>query len=301
MKEIKTIKDIPKEELLVGGHAACQGCGSVLGLRLALKALGKNTIIINASGCMTLLPTYPLTSFKVPWIHVAIENGGAVASGISRALKMKGQTNVNVVVYAGDGATYDIGFQSLSGALERGDNFIYVCYNNQSFGNTGVQRSSATPYGAYTTTTPTGKTSHVGNPKERKPLTKIVAAHGIPYAATASVSYPLDYIRKLQKAAKIKGPKFINLLTPCQPGWGFDTHDTVNVGKLAVQTGFWPLYEMENGQFRLTMSRGKLKPIQEFLKTQVRFRHLERKYIMLMQQKINERWRKLLKGNFWES
>jgi len=301
MKEIKTIKDVPKEEWLVGGSSACQGCGAVLGLKLTLKALGKNTIIINTSGCMTLLPTYPLTPFKVPWIHVAIENGGAVASGISHALEMKGQKNVNVVVYAGDGATYDIGFQALSGALERGDNFIYVCYNNQSFGNTGVQKSSATPYGAYTTTTPPGKYSPIGNPDERKPLTKIVAAHGIPYVATASVAYPIDYIRKLQKAAKMKGPKFINLLTPCQPGWGFETYNTISNGKLAVQTGFWPLYEIENGRFRLTMSREKLKPVEEYLKIQVRFRHLEKKYVMLMQQKITERWRKLLKGNFWES
>jgi len=301
MKEIKTIKDVPKEEWLVGGSSACQGCGSVLGLKLTLKALGKNTIVINASGCMTLLPTYPLTPFKVPWIHVAIENSGAVASGTWRALKMKGQTDVNVVIYAGDGATYDIGLQALSGALERGDNFIYVCYNNQSFGNTGIQRSSATPYGAYTTTTPVGKLSPVGNPKERKDLTKIVAAHDIPYVATACVAYPIDYMRKLQKATKIKGPKFINLLTPCQPGWGFETYNTINTGKLAVETGMWPLFEIENGQFRLTMSREKLKPIEEYLKTQVRFKHLEKKDIMLMQQRINEVWRKLLKGEFWES
>ncbi|NCO96642.1 MAG: 2-ketoisovalerate ferredoxin oxidoreductase [Candidatus Aenigmarchaeota archaeon CG_4_10_14_0_8_um_filter_37_24] len=301
MKEIKTIKDIPKEDLIVGGSLACQGCGAILGIKLVLKALGKNTIMVNSSGCMTLVPTYPLTSFKIPWIHVAIENGGAVASGISHALEMKGQKNVNVVVYAGDGATADIGFQSLSGALDRGDDFIYVCYDNQSFGNTGVQRSSETPYGAYTTTTPTGKNSHVGNPKQTKPLAKIIAAHGIPYVATAAVGYPLDFIRKLQKASKIKGPKFIHLLSPCQPGWGYETHDTINTGKLAVQTGFWPLYEMENGKFMLNMNPGKLKPVEEYLKTQVRFRHLEKKNVMLIQQKINERWEKLLKGNFWES
>ncbi len=301
MKEIKTIKDVPEEEFIVGGSAACQGCGGVLGLKLTLKALGKNTIIVNASGCMTLLPVYPYTPFKVPWIHVAIENGGAVASGISHALKMKRKKNVNVVVYAGDGATYDIGLQSLSGALERGDDFIYVCYNNQSFGNTGVQRSSATPYGAYTTTTPPGKKSRVGNPRDRKPLTKIVAAHDIPYVATATVGYPIDYIRKLQKAAKIKGPKFIDLLTPCQPGWGFETYNTIKTSKLAVGTGFWPLYEMENGKFRLTINPGKLKPIEDYLKTQVRFKHLEKKDIMLMEQKVRKRWRKLLKGNFWES
>ncbi|MBD3155788.1 MAG: pyruvate synthase subunit beta [Candidatus Aenigmarchaeota archaeon] len=301
MKEVKTLKDVPEEKFIVGGSAACQGCGAVLGLKLTLKALGKKTIIVNSSGCMTLLPVYPYTPFKVPWIHVAIENGGAVASGICRALKMKGRTGVNVVVYAGDGATYDIGFQALSGALERGDNFIYVCYNNESFGNTGVQRSSATPYGAYTTTTPPGKNSHVGNPKQRKPLNKIVAAHGIPYVATASVAYPIDYIRKLQKASKIKGPKFINLLSPCQPGWGFDTYNTIDVGKLAVDTGFWPLYEIENGKFRLTMNPGKLKPVEEFLKTQVRFKHLQKKDIMLIEQDIKNKWRKLLKGNFWES
>jgi pyruvate ferredoxin oxidoreductase beta subunit len=301
MKEIKTIKDIPREELLVGGHAACQGCGSVLGLRLALKGLGKNTIVINTSGCMTLLPTYPLTPFKVPWIHVAIENGGAVATGISRALKMKGKKDVNVLVYAGDGATYDIGFQALSSALERGDDFIYICYNNQSFGNTGVQRSSATPYGAYTTTTPTGKTNKIGNISERKPLTKIVAAHDIPYVATASVAYPVDFIKKVQKTSKIKGPKFINLLCPCQPGWGFTTDDTIDTGELAVQTGFWPLYEIENGKFKLTFKPKKLKPVKEYLETQVRFRHLDKENIERMQKLIDERWDKLVEGNFWES
>jgi pyruvate ferredoxin oxidoreductase beta subunit len=301
MKEVKTVKDVTEEKFIVGGSAACQGCGGVLGLKLTLKALGKNTIIINASGCMTLLPVYPYTPFKVPWIHVAIENAGAVASGIWRALKMKGKTDVNVVAYAGDGATYDIGFQSLSGALERGDNFIYVCYNNESFGNTGVQRSSATPYGAYTTTTPPGKGSLVGNPKERKPINKIVAAHGIPYVATASVAYPIDYIKKVQKAAKIKGPKFINLLCPCQPGWGFDTYNTINIGKLAVDTGFWPLYEIEKGKFKLTKKPDKLKPAEEFLKTQVRFKHLEKKDIEQIEKKIKDRWEKLVKGKFWES
>lgn len=301
MKEIKTIKDVPKEDWIVGGTSSCQGCGAILGLKLALKALGKNTIIINSSGCMTLVPTYPLTAFKVPWIHVAIENGGAVASGICRALEMKGQHGVNVVVYAGDGATYDIGFQALSGALERGDNFIYICYNNQSFGNTGVQKSSATPFGAYTTTTPTGKSNKIGNKNERKPMTKIVAAHGIPYLATASVGYPLDFIKKVQKAAKIKGPKYIELLSPCQPGWGFETNDTVNEGKLAVDTGFWPLYEIDHGVFNLSLKPEKLKPVEEYLKLQERFKHLEKASVMLIQADINKRWEKLVKGNFWES
>ncbi|MEM5793402.1 MAG: thiamine pyrophosphate-dependent enzyme [Candidatus Aenigmatarchaeota archaeon] len=300
MPELKTIKDIPKEDLLVGGSSACQGCGAVLGLKLTLKALGKNTIIVNTSGCMTLLPTYPFTPFKVPFIHVAIENGGAVASGISRALKMKGQ-KANVVVYAGDGATYDIGFQSLSAAIERGDDFIYICYNNQSFGNTGVQRSSATPYGAYTTTTPPGKENPVGNFTEKKNMIKIVAAHHIPYAATATVGYPLDFIKKLQKAASIPGPKFIDLLTPCQPGWGYETQNAIKASKLAVETGFWPLLEIERGKFNLTFNPGKLKPIEEYLKTQARFKHLDKKYVMLIQQSIDERWRKLTNGDFWNS
>lgn len=240
------------------------------------------------------MPTYPLTPFKVPWIHVAIENAGAVASGLWRAFKVKRKTNVNIVPYVGDGATYDIGFQALSGAIDRGDHFIYVCYNNESFGNTGVQKSSATPFGAWTSITPKG------NPMTKKSITKIIAAHDCPYVATACVSYPIDFMKKLQKAAKIRGPKFIDLLTPCQPGWGYDPSQMVNVGKLAVETGAWPLYEIENGQFRLTKSYDKLKPVKEYLKVQGRFEHLSEASLNKIQFRIDQRWDKLVEGKFWE-
>jgi len=298
MKQIKTIKDVPQEECIVGGSSACAGCGAVLGMKLATKALGKKTIMINASGCMTLVPTYPYTPFKIPWIHLGIENAGAIAGGIWAALKKKKKTDVQILAYIGDGATYDIGFQSLSGAIDRNDNFIYVCYNNQSFANTGVQKSSATPFGAYTSTTPVGKKEKLGNIESKKPLTKMIAAQGCQYVATACISYPLDYMRKLQRAAKIKGAKFINLLTPCQPGWGFHASQTIRIGKLAVETGAWPLYEIVDGKFALSL-KPRLKPVRKYLETQSRFKHLPDSAVRKIQKQINEQWKKLVKGQYW--
>ena len=180
MRLIKSIKDIPEHELTVGGGPLCAGCPADVGLKLALKALGKNTIVINASGCMTLYVTYPNMTTLTPWLHLAIENAAAGATGVEAALRQLKKKGITIMCYAGDGATYDIGFQSLSGAAERGDDFVFICYNNQSFSNTGVQMSSATPYRTYTTTTP------LGNPNRRKPMVKIMAAHGIPFAATGT-------------------------------------------------------------------------------------------------------------------
>jgi pyruvate ferredoxin oxidoreductase beta subunit len=294
--EIKSIRDLPTENLVTGGHLLCQGCGSSIGLRLALLALGKNTIVINAAGCLTLQPTYPYTPFKVPWIFEAIENAGAVACGIYHALKAQGkEKDVNILCYVGDGATYNIGLQSLSGACDLGINFIYVCYNNESFGNTGVQQSFATPSKALTTTTPQG------NPFKRKQMAKIMAAHGIPYVTTACISYPLDFINKLKKACSLKGPKFIDLLCPCPTGWGFDPSETVKVGKLAVDCGIWPLYEIENGEFRLTFKPKELKPVKEYFSLQRRFRHLSEKDIDEIQERISRNWALLLEGKFWET
>ena len=232
---------------------------------------------------------------KTPWIHLAIENAAAGASGIRAALKQRRKKNINVICYAGDGATYDIGFQSLSSAVERGDKFIYICYNNQSFSNTGVQKSGATPEKAYTTTTPKG------NPFKRKPLVKIMAAHGMPYTATACVSFPMDYMKKLRKASKINGPSFIDLLCPCPTGWGFHSSRMVEVGKLAVLTGAWPLYEIENGKFKLTYTPAKLLPVERYLSLQYRFKHLDKKEINEIQRKINEEWFLLEKGKYWEA
>jgi pyruvate ferredoxin oxidoreductase beta subunit len=293
MKEIKSLKDIPSEDWLTGGHVACAGCGATLALRLALKALNGNAIVVNGSGCMTLLTVYPYTPLKVPWMHNAIENAGATVSGIWRALKRLGKEDITVVAYAGDGATYDIGLQSLSGACERGENFLYICYNNQSYGNTGVQRSGATPYGANTSTTPPGKKNPVGNLLRKKDLIEIMAAHHIPYAATACIGFQLDFMKKVQKAAKIKGPKVIDVLVPCQPGWGFSPEKTTELGKLAVETGFWPLYEFENEVTKYNYKPPKFKPVKPFLKQQKRFSHLSDKEIANIQKMINDYWSKI--------
>jgi len=294
--QIKTLKDLPDENILTGGHSACAGCGAAIGLRLALLALGKKTIVINSAGCFTLLSTYPYTPFKVPWIHLAIENAGAAAMGIYYGLKsQKKEKDTTILAYIGDGATYDIGLQSLSAACESGANFIYICYDNQNFANTGVQRSSATPEKAYTTTTP------FGNPFKRKPITKIIAAHEIPYVATASIGHPIDFINKLKKAQKIKGAKFIDLLTPCQPGWGYDANKTVKVAKMAVDTSIWPLYEVENGNFSLTHIPDKIKNIEEYFSFQKRFSHLKKNDIEETQNIISKEWQMLLKGKFWDA
>ncbi len=288
-----------EKKLFAGGSPLCAGCMASLGLKLALQTLGKNTIVVNSSGCLTLLSVYPNSPMRVPWIHVAIENGGAVASGIYAAYKQMGR-NVNILVYAGDGATYDIGLQSLSGACDRGDDFIYVCYNNQSFSNTGVQQSGATPLGANTTTTPPGKNNPIGNIFKRKPLSKIIASHGIPYVATATTAFPGDYMKKLRKASAIHGPKFIDLLTPCPTGWGFSSDKGTEIGKLAVQTGVWPLFEIENGKFRLTHIPNKLRPVKDYFSKQKRFKHLKEKQINRIQEIIKENWKKLVSGRFFE-
>lgn len=295
---IENLNEIPEEELFTGGHLACKGCSAVLGLKLITKALGSETIVVNASGCMTLLCIYPSTPLKISWFHSAIENAASTASGVVAALKRLDQKK-NVVCYAGDGATYDIGMQALSGMLERREPIIYVCYNNESYGNTGVQRSSATPYGAWTTTTPTGRKNLTGTRMERKPMAKIVAAHGAPYVATACTSYPLDFVKKVQKASLVSGPAFIDLLTPCSTGWGFDPKKTVEIGKLAVRSGMWTLYEVVQGKFALTY-KVKDKKAEEYLKAQRRFKHLSGEEISRMQAKVDSDFSLLEQGRFWE-
>ena len=298
MQRYKSPKDLPKEDLWEGGHPLCSGCPASLGLRNALKVLGKNTVVINASGCLTLAAVYPYTPLKVPWIHSAIENAGSTALGIWSAYKRLGK-KVNILCYAGDGATYDIGFQSLSHAIEKGCDFIYICYNNQCFANTGVQESTATPYGAFTNTSPPGKKNRIGSVIDRKPLAKIIAAHEIPYVATASCGFQIDFMNKVKKASEVRGPAFIDYFSTCQPGWGVDPSKTLEVGRLAVETGAWPLFEIENGEFRLTYTREELKPLKEYLKYQRRFAHLRDKDIKEIEERIRREWEELKKGNFW--
>jgi len=292
----KSIKDIPLEEYFTPGHRACQGCGETITVRLVLKAAGPNVIVVTATGCLEVVSSpYPYTSWAVPWYHVAFENAAAVASGIEAALKVLmrkkviPEKKIHVVCFAGDGGTADIGFQALSGALERGHDFLYVCLDNEAYMNTGIQRSGSTPYGAWTTTSPPGKVRPAGQMTFKKDLPAIVAAHGIPYVATATVAYPLDLINKAKKGLEVNGPAYLHVYTPCPPGWRFPSEKTIEVSRVGVQTGVFILYEVENGQFRLTVKPARRKPVIEYLKMQGRFRHLSEKDIELIQRYVDER------------
>jgi len=295
-KFMRSIKELSKEEYLLRGHTACAGCGAAIGLRLLFKALGNKVILVVPACCSSVIPgPYPYTSFAVPVQNIIFEATGATASGVVAALRKRGVKDVTVVGWAGDGGTFDIGIQALSGAAERETDFIYICYDNEAYGNTGIQRSGATPYGAWTTTTPTGK-------KERKKnMPWIMAAHRIPYIATACPSYPLDFIKKLRKAKEIRGTKFIHLLSPCPTGWRYDTSKTVEIGRLAVQTGMWTLFEIEYGKFRLNSPSSRLvdktrrKPVREYLKLQGRFRNLTEEGIEKIQEWIDEDWERYRK------
>ena len=266
--------DIPEKEFLAPGHRACAGCGATIGVRLALKMLGENTIAISATGCLEVITTpYPETAWEIPWMHVAFENAAAVASGVEAALKSQGKTDTTVVVFGGDGGTADIGLQALSGAMERGHNLIYICYDNEAYMNTGIQRSGATPYGASTTTSPHGKESF-GEDRPKKNMPMIMAAHGVPYVATASIAYPEDFMKKVKKAAEVDGPAYIHLQQPCTTGWGYDPSKTIDLGRLAVETGSWILYEIEEGEFKVTYRPIQRRAVIEYLNAQKRFKHL---------------------------
>ncbi|MCS7281666.1 MAG: pyruvate synthase subunit PorB [Desulfobacterota bacterium] len=304
MKIYKTLErytEKPDAEYIASGHRACQGCAEVLALRLAFKVLGKNTILAMATGCMEIISTpLPLTCWRLPWIHVAFENAAAVASGIEsaiRILRQKGKipdVPINVVGIAGDGGTSDIGLQALSGALERGHRMIYICLDNEAYMNTGIQRSSATPYGAFTTTSPPGKKS-IGQSTWKKDMPKIAAAHNIPYVATACPSYPFDFLNKVKKATMVNGPAYLHVLSVCPTGWRIPSELAIEYGRLAVRSGFFPLYEVENGVFRLTYKPESLIPVKEYMKGQGRFRHLTEKEITEIQERINKEWERLLR------
>jgi len=298
-----SIKDLPKEDWIAPGHRACQGCGTVLPLKLALKVLGPNTIAVSSTGCMEIITSpFPYTSWKIPWIHVAFENAASVASGIEaaiKALKRKGRLpkkeNINIVVFAGDGATFDIGLQFVSGALERGHNLTYICLDNEAYMNTGVQRSGGTPKFAHTTTSPAGKVIH-GNITWKKNLPGIIAAHNIPYFATASPAFYMDYINKVKKASLVEGPAFIHVFSPCPTGWGSKSEDTILISRLAVETRLFPLFEVIDGKYYILNRKvDKPKPLEEYFKLQRRFRHLTKEEIELVQQKVNEDYERLVK------
>lgn len=300
-----TLNDIvSKPNLLVSGHRMCAGCGIAPVIRTILSASDKPVIIANSTGCLEVVTTtYPFTSWNTPWMHLTFENSAAVAAGIEtayKALRKKGKIDkeVNILAVGGDGGTYDIGFQALSGALERGHKFMYLVYDNEGYMNTGNQRSSATPYGASTTTVPAGSKS-IGKTQWRKNIVEIAAAHRIPYAAQAAVHQTLDLYKKAEKGFNANGPSFLAVLQPCTTNWSFDPSLTMKYSRLAVETNFWPLYEIENGKVHINFKPRERKPIEEFLKGQTRFKHLfkpENKYVITeMQKMIDEEWNRLLK------
>ncbi len=300
-----TLQDImAKEPALASGHRMCAGCGIGAIVRAVLAASDKPVVVANATGCLEVVTTiYPYSAWKVPWMHLTFENAAAAASGIETAYKSlrnrgKISKDINIVAFGGDGGTYDIGFQALSGALERRHKFLYVVYDNEGYMNTGNQRSGATPFGANTTTVPAG-TKSFGKPQWRKNIVEIAAAHRIPYAATAADHNVLGLYNKAKKAFAADGPSFIAALQPCTTNWRYDPSLTMKYSKLAVETNFWPLYEFENGKLHINYKPKNRKPIEEFLKGQGRFKHLfkpENKHVIEeMQQKIDEEWERLLK------
>ena len=297
--ELYAANVIPKEEYAVSGHRACQGCAEILAVRLALKALGRDTILTMATGCMEIVSTpFPTTDWKLPWIHVAFENAAAVASGVDIGLKIlmkKGKvtkSDINIVAIGGDGGTSDIGLQSLSGAFERYHKFIYICVDNEAYMNTGVQRSSSTPFGAMTTTSPPGKLS-MGQPTWKKNMVKIAVAHNIPYVATACPSYPFDLIEKVKKAKMADGPAYLHILSVCPTGWRTASDLSIRYGRLAVESGVFPLYEVENGTYRLSLNPEPLRPVTDYFKGQGRFRHLTDEYIDKIQKRTIKEWEDL--------
>jgi len=304
MARIKTLaareRGVPP---LRGGHALCQGCGAPMIVRTILDSIETPTIVINATGCLEVATTrYPTTAWNVPWIHVAFENAAAVASGVEtayRALHKRGRLDetLTFVVFGGDGGTYDIGLQALSGALERGHRFVYVCYDNEAYMNTGIQRSSATPFAATTTTTPAGSQAF-GKAQQRKDIAAIAVAHGIPYVGQAAGADWQDLSEKAERAAAAEGPAFLNVLSDCPLGWGHEARLGPRLGRLAIETRFWPLYEVVDGWYRLTYMPRKHVPIEEWLGLQKRFAHLfandDRSLVAEIQRRVDADWERLL-------
>ncbi|MDD5383238.1 MAG: thiamine pyrophosphate-dependent enzyme [Candidatus Margulisbacteria bacterium] len=297
LKELST-----RKEPLTGGHRMCPGCGAPIAVRQILLSSKDPVVVVCATGCLEVSTTiFPYNAWTVPYLHNAFENAGATLSGVEAAyqnFKKKGKISqhINFVAFGGDGGTYDIGLQSLSGAMERGHDLLYVCYNNEAYMNTGVQRSGATPMGANTTTEPAGKVKQ-GKLQWKKDLTEIMVAHSIPYVAQAIIGNWSDLTRKAEKAFSIRGPKFMNVLQPCRLGWGYKPEDTLSIARLAFDTCIWPVYEVENGIYKVSKPKTK-KPVIEYLKTQDRFRHLfkpgNEKLIEEMQAEVDRRWAQLL-------
>ncbi len=280
-----------ENEFMYSGHTACAGCGAALAMRFFLKALGEKTIMIIPACCWSIIAgPYPQSSLQVPVIHTAFETAASVATGVRAALDMKGDTETTVVAWAGDGGTFDIGFQALSGAAERNENIIYVCYDNEAYMNTGVQRSSATPYGAWTTTTPHSAWKNMS----KKNITEILAAHKIPYVATASIAFPEDMMLKAAKAKKIKGARFLHVFASCPTGWQTASEMSVKTARQAVQTRIFPLYEVFDGvSWTINQMPDKI-PIDEYFKSQGRFKRLADENLSVIQSMVDDNWKRLI-------
>ncbi|MFQ5996137.1 MAG: thiamine pyrophosphate-dependent enzyme [Dehalococcoidales bacterium] len=279
------LKEVSKEELFRCSYG-CAGCASVLAVRLTLKVLGRKSVFVVPANCISTVSCYyPQAPFFVPMTVMAFAATAAACSGISAGFKRRGREDIHVVGFSGDGGTADIGIQALSGAIDCGNKFIYICYDNEAYMNTGIQRSGLTPYGATTTTTP----SPCFENKPKKDMLRIVAAHDIPYAATACISYPLDFMQKVEKASQVNGPTYIHILVPCPTGWGFAPDLAIEIGRMAVESGMWNLTEFENGEFRTTYRPRRKRPVSEYFEVQTRFHHLSAEEIAAIQRQIDRK------------
>ena len=279
--------ELPREEFLYSGHIGCPGCGASLSMRYILQALGKKTLVVIPACCWaTVGGFFPSSSLKVPILHTVFESAAVTAAGVKKGLMARGIEDVQVMAFAGDGGTFDIGLQSLSGSAERNDDIIYVCYDNEAYMNTGIQRSSATPFMSWTTTTPSGAFKET----PKKDIMEIMAAHRIPYAATASPAYPEDFLNKMRKANSIQGLRFIHILSSCPPGWKFPSENSLKISRLAVETKIFPLFEIEHGRKYTLTHEPKGLPVQEYLKMQGRFGHLAPEQIKAIQDNVDEEW-----------
>ncbi|MHB0912955.1 MAG: thiamine pyrophosphate-dependent enzyme [Armatimonadota bacterium] len=293
-----------KEELFAPGHRACAGCTFPTIARQVLSAVDGHVVCGSATGCLEVTTTlFPYTSWKTPFIHTAFENAAATMSGVEAAynsLKRQGKYDkeVKFITFGGDGGTYDIGLQSLSGAMERGHNLLYICYNNEAYMNTGIQRSGATPRGAETTTSPVGKAKQ-GKGQHRKDLTEIMVAHNVPFIAQASPSHWNDLITKVQKALAVDGPAFMNIIMPCRLGWSFQPQYGIQMAREAVMSCYWPLYEVVDGKYKINFKPKEKMPVADFLKKQTKFRHMfkpgNEAMIEAIQAEVDKRWEYLLK------
>lgn len=290
------VSNSERVEFLSGGHLACQGCGAAIAMRMALSVLGKKTVVVIPASCFSVIcGPYPSSALRVPVVHAAFETAAATATGIRAGLDARGQMDAHVLAFAGDGGTFDIGLQALSGAAERNENIIYACYDNEAYMNTGIQRSSATPWGAWTTTTPGGRLKS----RPKKDIIRIMSGHRIPYIATATPAYPDDLISKFRKASETSGTRFIHILSPCPPGWKFSSNETIKISRLAVESRFFPLVEIFDGEeIQITHEPSGIDA-REYLEAQGRFSYLSEKEVTHIRESVEYNWKQLLTSALW--